>query len=175
MIFTKLKLNNAYLIELEKHEDERGFFARSWCQKEFKKNGLVDDIVQANISFNIKKGTMRGLHYQITPHAETKLVRCTRGAIYDVIIDLDSSSNTYRQWMGIELTQENYKLLYVPRGFAHGFQTLENDTEITYLTSEFYAPQAERGIRYNDPFFDIKWPLPLTEISEKDGKWPNYD
>jgi dTDP-4-dehydrorhamnose 3,5-epimerase len=168
-------LNNAYLIELEKHEDERGFFARSWCQKEFKKNGLVDDIVQANISFNIKKGTMRGLHYQITPHAETKLVRCTRGAIYDVIIDLDSSSNTYRQWMGIELTQENYKLLYVPRGFAHGFQTLENDTEITYLTSEFYAPQAERGIRYNDPFFDIKWPLPLTEISEKDGKWPNYD
>ncbi len=174
MIFTKLKLNNAYLIELEKHEDERGFFARSWCQKEFKKNGLVDDIVQANISFNIKKGTMRGLHYQIPPHAETKLVRCTRGAIYDVIIDLNPSSNTYRQWMGIELTQENYKLLYVPRGFAHGFQTLENDTEITYLTSAFYAPQAERGIRYNDPFFDIKWPLPLTEISEKDGKWPNY-
>ena len=174
MIFKETKLKDAYLIEIEKLEDRRGFFARAWCQREFEAHGLVSRIVQANISYNRKKGTLRGLHYQVAPYAETKLVRCTRGAIYDVIIDLRPDSPTYMQWLGVELTAENYKMLYVPEGFAHGFQTLADETEVTYQVSQFYTPGAEGGVRYNDPAFGIEWPLAVQVISDKDQNWPDY-
>jgi dTDP-4-dehydrorhamnose 3,5-epimerase len=174
VIFTETKLPGAYLIELEKFEDHRGFFARGWCQKEFEAHGLVPRIVQVNISYNKHRGTTRGLHYQVAPYAETKLMRCTRGAIYDVIVDLRPDSLTYMQWLGVELTAENHKMLYVPEGFAHGFQTLADDTEATYQVSQFYTPEAERGARYNDPAFGIKWPLEVQIISDKDKSWADY-
>ncbi|HXV42374.1 MAG TPA: dTDP-4-dehydrorhamnose 3,5-epimerase [Anaerolineae bacterium] len=174
MIFHETKLKDAYIIEIEKREDERGFFARGWCQHEFEAHGLVPRIVQANISYNKKRGTLRGMHYQIAPYAETKLVRCTRGALYDVIIDLRPASPTYKQWLGVELTAENYKMLYVPEGFAHGFITLEDITEATYQVSQFYTPGAEGGIRYDDPAFGIKWPVEVQVISAKDQSWPDY-
>ena len=174
MIFTETKLPGAYLIDIEKREDERGFFARSWCQKEFEAHGLVPRVAQANISFNKYKGTLRGMHYQAAPFAETKLVRCTRGAIYDVIVDLRPDSPTCMQWLGVELTAENYKMLYVPEGFAHGFQTLIDNTEATYQVSQFYTPEAEGGLRYNDPTFNIDWPLEVQVISDKDRNWPDF-
>ena len=174
MIFTETKLPEAYLIDIEKREDERGFFARSWCQKEFEAHGLVPRVTQANISFNKYKGTLRGMHYQAAPFAETKLVRCTRGAIYDVIVDLRPDSPTCMQWLGVELTAENYKMLYVPEGFAHGFQTLIDNTEATYQVSQFYTPEAEGGLRYNDPTFNIDWPLEVQVISDKDRNWPDF-
>jgi len=174
MIFKETKLKDAYVIEIEKLEDRRGFFARAWCQREFEAHGLVSRVVQANISYNRKKGTLRGLHYQVAPYAETKLVRCTRGAIYDVIVDLRPDSPTYMQWLGVELTAENYKMLYVPEGFAHGFQTLTDETEVTYQVSQFYTPGAEGGVRYNDPAFGIEWPLTVQVISDKDQNWPDY-
>ena len=174
MIFRKVKLNTALLIEIEPLKDERGFFARTWCQKDFEAHGITCQFVQHNISFNKRKGTLRGMHYQIAPHEEAKLVRCTRGAIYDVIIDLRPDSPTYGQWMGVELTAENHKMVYVPEGFAHGFQTLESDTEVTYQVSQFYTPGAEQGVRYNDPAFGIAWPLNVQVISEKDASWPDY-
>jgi dTDP-4-dehydrorhamnose 3,5-epimerase len=170
--FHRAELDGAYIIELEKLEDDRGFFARTWCQKELEDHGLAAQIAQANVSFNTKAGTLRGLHYQVAPYKETKLIRCTRGALYDVIIDLRRGSTTYKQWMGIELTAENYKMLYVPAQFAHGFVTLDNNTEATYFMSEFYAPGAERGLRWNDPAFGITWPRPAEVISEKDASWP---
>ncbi|MCK4826502.1 dTDP-4-dehydrorhamnose 3,5-epimerase, partial [bacterium] len=154
MIFTETQLRGAYIIEIEKLKDNRGFFARTWCQKEFEEHGLTPRVVQANVSSNKKKGTLRGMHYQIAPYEETKLVRCTRGAIYDVIIDLRPASPTYTQWVGVELTADNYKMLYVPENFAHGFQTLEDNTEVTYQVSQFYTPGSESGIRWGDPAFD---------------------
>jgi len=172
--FTKLELRDAYLVELEKRGDQRGFFARLFCQDEFEEHGLVADMVQANVSFSKVKGTLRGLHYQDEPFAETKYIRCVKGAIYDVIIDIQPDSPTFMQWLAFELTAQNYKMLYIPKGYAHGFQTLEPDTEVTYLVSEFYAPEAEGGVRYNDPAFGINWPVGVTEISEKDRTWPDF-
>lgn len=176
MIFSETDLPDAYVIDLERIEDERGFFARSWCRREFSEHGLSTDIAQANMSFNKRKGTLRGMHFQAPPHAEAKLVRCTRGAIYDVIVDLRSDSPTHSRWVGVELTAENRRMLYVPEGFAHGFQTLQDDTEIFYLVSEFYAPEAEGGVRWDDAAFGIEWPLGApTEISDKDRAWPDYE
>lgn len=174
MIFTETKLKGAYIVDLEKREDERGFFARGWCQNEFEAHGLTPRVAQVNISSNKKRGTLRGMHYQIAPYEETKLVRCTRGALYDVIVDLRPASPTYRQWFGVELTADNYKMLYVPEGFAHGFITLQDETEATYQVSQFYTPGSERGLRYNDPAFGIEWPAEVQVISEKDKSWPDY-
>jgi dTDP-4-dehydrorhamnose 3,5-epimerase len=174
MIFTETKLDGAYVIEIQKLEDARGFFARAWCKNEFEMHGLISHLMQTNISFSKKKGTLRGMHYQIVPIQESKLVRCTKGAIYDVIIDLRPNSSTYKQWLGIELTAENYKMLYVPEDFAHGFQTLENNTEVVYQVSQFYSPQSERGVRYNDPTFGIKWPVDVRVITDKDNNWADY-
>ncbi len=174
MIFEETKLAGAFIIKLEKLEDERGFFARAWCQKEFDDMGINSRIVQANLSYNEKKGTLRGMHYQVSPYQEAKLVRCFRGAIYDVIVDLRSDSPTYKEWIGVELSAQNRQVLFVPEGFAHGFQTLENQTEVFYQVSEFYTPGAEKGARYNDPAFGIDWPLPVSVISEKDAGWADY-
>lgn len=174
MIFNETKLNGASIIEIEKLRDHRGFFARVWCQKEFEEHNLVSRIRQANVSYNKTKGTLRGMHYQVTPYEETKLVRCTKGSIYDVIIDLRPASPTYTQWFGVELTAGNYKMLYVPENFAHGFQTLENDTEVTYQVSQFYTPGSERGIRWDDPAFSIDWPIEVQVISDKDKSWPDF-
>jgi dTDP-4-dehydrorhamnose 3,5-epimerase len=174
MIFTETKLDGAFLIDIEERTDERGFFARSWCQKEFEQHGLMPRVVQANISFNHKKGTVRGMHYQASPYEETKLVRCTRGAIYDVIVDLRKGSPTYCQWLSAELTADNRRMLFVPEGYAHGFQTLTDATEVCYQVSQFYTPGAERGARFNDPAFSIRWPLDVTVISEKDANWADF-
>jgi len=174
MIFNETKLKGAFIIELEKRGDDRGFFARTFCQREFDEHGLISNIVQTNISLSKTKGTLRGIHYQIAPHQETKLVRCTSGALYDVIIDLRKDSPTYKQWIGVELTAANYRMLYVPRDFAHGFLTLQDNTEVTYGVSEFYTPDAERGIRWNDPVFGIVWPEEVREISGKDASCPDY-
>lgn len=168
MIFNHTTLKDAFLIDVEKREDARGFFARAWDVNEFEKNVLNPNLVQCNISCSNKKGTIRGMHYQKSPHEEAKLIRCTRGKIYDVIIDLRPNSESYKKWEAFELTSENYRLLYVPEGFAHGFQSLEDNTEIFYQVSQFYSPNAERGIRWNDPFFNINWPLEISEISDKD-------
>lgn len=168
MKFTETKLKGAYLIEIEKLEDERGFFGRSWCANEMKEHGLNANISQANVSFNKKKGTLRGMHYQIAPYQEAKLIRCSGGSIFDVIIDLRKDSPTYKQWIGVELSSENYKMLYVPEDFAHGFITLEDNTEISYMMSEFYVPGAGATIRWNDPLFNIEWPIEPVLMSEKD-------
>jgi dTDP-4-dehydrorhamnose 3,5-epimerase len=174
MKFTQTILEGAYIIEAEKMMDDRGFFARSWCQRELAAHGLASRIAQASISFNKSKGTLRGLHYQSAPHEEAKFVRCTRGAIYDVIIDLRAHSPTFKAWVGVELTADSYHILYVPKGFAHGCQTLEDNTEIQYEISEFYTPAAVRGVRYDDPAFGISWPLPVSAITDKDMSWPNF-
>jgi len=174
MIFSKTKLQGAFIIDPEKLEDERGFFARSWCQREAAAYGLHPQWVQCNVSFNKKKATLRGMHYQCAPSEEAKLVRCTRGAIYDVIIDLRPASSTYRQWLAVELTAENGRMLYIPEGFAHGFLTLDDNTEIFYQMSEFYVPACARGVRWNDPAFDIKWPMEASVISDKDRSYPDF-
>ena len=175
MIFHELPLSGAFEIELDKREDERGFFARTWCQREF--NDVIPgaEPVQANCSFNVKAGTLRGLHYQAAPNAETKLVRCTRGAILDVIVDLRPDSPTYRQWTALKLSAKNGRMMFVPKCFAHGFQTLEDDAEVVYQTSAFYAPDSERGLRWDDPTLSIRWPLPVEAISPKDRCWPLID
>jgi dTDP-4-dehydrorhamnose 3,5-epimerase len=176
MIFHPIKLKGAYLIELERREDERGFFARSWCQREFEAHGLNPRLVQCNISFNEKKGTLRGMHYQAPPYQEAKLIRCTAGAIYDVIIDLRRDSETYKEWIAVELTAENHTMLYVPEGFAHGFQTLRDKTEVFYQMSEFYMPPYSRGVRWNDPQFKIIWPETEKRIiSLKDQTYPDFE
>lgn len=175
MIFTPTTLQDAYVIELEKTVDERGFFARSWCRREFEDHRLDADLAQCNISFSQKKGTLRGMHYQLPPFAETKLVRCTRGSIYDVIIDLRPDSPTFLQWFGIDLTAENRRMLYVPKGFAHGFQTLADSTEVFYQMSEFYAPKYAQGFRWDDELVNIAWPLKVTVISDKDSTYPNIN
>jgi dTDP-4-dehydrorhamnose 3,5-epimerase len=173
MIFTPTKLPGAYVVDLNRLEDERGFFARSWCQREAQELGIDPHVVQCNISFNKKKGTLRGMHLQLPPHAESKLVRVTRGAIYDVIIDLRPDSDTFKQWIAVELTAENRRALFVPKGFAHGFQTLEDETEIFYQMSEYYAPEWAFGVRWNDPAFGVRWPLEVAEISPKDRALPD--
>jgi dTDP-4-dehydrorhamnose 3,5-epimerase len=174
MDFAPTPLKDAYIIEVEKLEDERGFFARTWCQQEFTKQNLDPCLVQCNISFNKKKGTLRGMHFQVPPFAETKLVRCTQGAIYDVIADLRPESETYLHWTAVELTADNRKALYVPKGFAHGFQTLEDHTEIFYQMSEFYAPNQAGGFRWNDPTFNINWPESISIISDRDQEYADY-
>jgi dTDP-4-dehydrorhamnose 3,5-epimerase len=174
VIFQQTELQGAFLIELDKIQDNRGFFARAWCAKELAAHGLTAVVHQANVSFNIKAGTLRGMHYQVEPYGEAKTVRCTRGAIYDVIIDLRPKSPTYKQWIGAELTADNYTMLYVPENFGHGFLTLADNTEVTYQVSEFYTPGAERGIRWNDPAFAIRWPADVRVVSEKDANWPDY-
>lgn len=174
MRFHPTDLADAVLIELEKRGDERGFFARTFCEKEFAQAGLVTRFVQANASANPKAGTLRGLHYQVAPHAEVKVIRCTRGAIFDVIVDLRPDSSSYRRWQGFELTAAEGTMLYIPEGFAHGYQTLVDDTEVAYQVSAPYAPGAEAGIRHDDPAFGISWPMPVTAISEKDASWPDF-
>ncbi|MBT3313780.1 MAG: dTDP-4-dehydrorhamnose 3,5-epimerase [Anaerolineae bacterium] len=174
MIFREMKLKGAYIIELEPHQDKRGFFARSWDGNIFGEHGLSGQVIQQNISFNKKKGTMRGMHYQAPPYQETKLVRCVRGRIFDVIVDLRPDSPTFKEWLGVELQSSIYQALYVPKDFAHGFLTLEDNTEVTYLVTEVYTPEAERGLRYNDPEIGIKWPSAVKQISEKDASWPNF-
>ncbi len=174
MIFKETELKDAHIIELEEHRDQRGFFARSFCQDEFNKRRIGFQIVQANISFNKLKHTLRGMHYQASPHREIKLVRCIKGKIYDVIIDLRPGSPSFKKWLGVELNQQNRRMLYVPEGFAHGFLTLEDETEVTYLVSEYYTPGAEKGIKYDDPAFNISWPAKVEIISEKDSSWPPF-
>jgi dTDP-4-dehydrorhamnose 3,5-epimerase len=172
--FLPTLLQGAYIIEHEPIEDHRGFFARTFCRKEFEEHGLKGCFVQCNTSWNREKGTLRGMHYQLPPHAEVKIVRCTRGRVFDVIIDLRPDSHTYCQWIGVELSDDDYRMLYVPEGFAHGYQTLEPNSEVFYLVSEFYAPAFERGIRWNDPSIGIKWPLPNPILSVKDGSYPDF-
>ena len=173
MIFHPTPLQGAYVIELEKRGDDRGFFARFFCEQEFAKMGLVNRFVQINNSLSAKKGTLRGLHYQLAPAAEVKLMRCLRGAMFDVIVDMRPESPTYKQWFGQELNQDNRLMMYVPEGFAHGFVTLRDDTESLYPVSAFYAPEQERGLRYNDPTIGIEWPITPTEVSAKDMAWPD--
>ena len=175
MIFRDLCLSGAYLIEIERQEDERGFFARTWCRREFRKQGLETEYVQASVSVNPIRGTLRGLHFQCSPYWEVKIVQCVRGTIYDVILDLRPRSPTFRKWLAVTLSAEARDILYVPTGFAHGFQTLEDDTEVSYLVSTFYVPAAARGIRYDDPALSIDWPIEVTRISEKDRGLPGID
>jgi dTDP-4-dehydrorhamnose 3,5-epimerase len=171
MIFTETKLKGAFIIDLERREDSRGYFARAFCQKEFAAHGLKPIIAQANLAYNHKKGTLRGMHFQFPPAAETKLVRCTRGAIIDIIVDLRPESPTYLQHVAVELNETNSRALYVPERFAHGYQVLQDSTETSYQVGEFYAPNAESGLLHNDPRLDLKWPLPVAVISEKDQKF----
>ena len=171
MIFTETPLQGAYIIDLNTIEDERGFFARSWCKMEFGKHNLNPELVQCNISFNNKKGTLRGMHYQEEPYGEAKLVRCTQGSIYDVIIDLRTTSPTFLAWYSVELSAENRKMLYIPESFAHGFQTLADDTEVLYQMSEYYHPGHARGIRWNDPSVSIDWPLDTIIMSKQDREY----
>ncbi len=169
MIFEPLDLDGAYLIKPELHEDERGFFARSFCKKEFKAHGLVDEYVQCNISFNKKKGTLRGMHFQKSPYEETKLVCCIRGSIFDVVIDLRADSKTFKKWIGMELSSKDKRILYIPKGFAHGFVTLTDNTEVYYQMSEYYSPEHLDGVRWDDPTFNIIWPInDPPQISDKD-------
>jgi dTDP-4-dehydrorhamnose 3,5-epimerase len=175
MIFTETKLKGAFIIDIQRREDGRGFFARSFCQHEFAEHGLKPTIAQANIAFNIKKGTLRGMHFQYPPAAESKLVRCTRGAILDIIVDLRPHSPTYLQHISVELSADNYRALYVPECFAHGYQVLEDGTETSYQVGEFYTPAAEGGLLYNDPRLKLSWPLPIGEMSPKDTAWAAFD
>ncbi len=175
MIFTPTPLASAFLIDLEKRGDDRGFFARAFCQNEFSQHGLASSFCQVNNSLSAQKGTLRGMHYQLPPRAETKLVRCVRGALYDMIVDLRVDSPTFGRSFGTELSADNRRMLYVPKGFAHGFLTLRDDTEAFYFVDEFYAPERERCIRYNDPKFGLQWPATPTVISEKDKNQSDFD
>jgi dTDP-4-dehydrorhamnose 3,5-epimerase len=174
VIFSETELKGAFVIEPERLKDERGFFARTWCKQEFEGQGLNSNLVQCNISFNKRRGTIRGMHYQAMPFQEAKLVRCTRGAIWDVIIDLRFDSPTYKKWFAVKLTCSNHKMLFVPESFAHGFQTLENNSEVFYQMSEYYLPEHSRGIRWDDPVFSIKWPENQIIISDKDRQYPDF-
>ena len=174
MKFLPTEVGDVHVVELEPRTDDRGFFSRTFCRHEFEELGLEPVTAQANMSYNRRAGTLRGMHYQTPPAAEAKLVRCTRGAIFDVIVDVDPASATYLQHVGVELTADNRRALYVPPMFAHGFLTLEDDTEVTYQVSEFYAPDHERGARHDDPAFGIDWPAPVHVISDKDASWPSF-
>ena len=175
MIFKPTRLEGAFVVEPEKLEDGRGFFARSWCRREFEAHGLNPRMVQCNISLNKRKGTLRGIHYQAPPHAEAKLVRCTAGSIYDVIIDLRPESPTFEKYAAEVLTARNHKMLYVPEDFAHGFLTLEDDSEVFYQMSEFYVPEQSKGVRWNDPVFGIEWPIAPCLMSERDRSYPDFN
>jgi len=175
MIFKETKLKGAYVVECEPIEDDRGFFARAFCREEFERHQLNPCVVQCNISFNRKKGTLRGMHYQAKPYEEARLVRCTRGRIYDVIVDLRRESPGYKQWEAVELTADNRLMLYVPEGFAHGFQTLEDGSEVFYQMSESYAPEYTRGVRWDDPAFGIQWPLDDRLLSVRDQSFPDFN
>ena len=174
MIFRPTQLEGAWHIAPEPHADSRGFFARTWCREEFARQGLDTEVAQQSLSFNRRRGTLRGVHFQRAPDEETKIVRCSRGAIYDVIVDLRPGSATYLRWQGFELSAEDRSSLYIPKGFGHGFQTLTDDTEIVYQMSTAYSPGAAAGLRHDDPMLDIDWPLPIAEISERDLGWPDY-
>jgi dTDP-4-dehydrorhamnose 3,5-epimerase len=171
VIFTETKLRGAFIIDMERREDSRGYFARAFCQKEFEAHGLKPTIAQANMAHNIMKGTVRGMHFQYPPAAETKLVRCTRGAILDIIVDLRPESKTYLQHVTVELNEDNQRAIYVPERFAHGYQALRDNTDTSYQVGEFYTPNAEGGLMYNDPRLGLKWPLPVSVISDKDQKF----
>jgi dTDP-4-dehydrorhamnose 3,5-epimerase len=172
--FEPAGLEGAWLLNVERHEDDRGFFARVWCAAEFRSRGLADRLEQCSVSYNRRAATIRGMHYQAAPREEAKVVRCISGAIYDVLVDLRSSSSTFRQWVGFELTSENRCALYVPRGVAHGFQTLRDDSEVLYLIDEQHEPSLARGVRWNDRAFAIRWPLPPTMLSERDRNYPDF-
>jgi dTDP-4-dehydrorhamnose 3,5-epimerase len=174
MIFTETELNGAFLIELEPFEDERGFFALSWSEKEFNARGMDSRFVECNVSFNHKKGTLRGMHYQESPHGQGKLVRCTMGAVFDVMIDLRPSSPTFKHWLAFELTAKNHLALYVPIDFAHGFQTLDDNSEILYQMTTPYVPGSGRGLRWNDPAFSIEWPLANPILNDRDKTYPDF-
>lgn len=172
MIFEALPLKDAWLVSLDPFEDERGHYARAWCRREFEEHGIDPTMVQMNTVFSRSRGTLRGMHYQAEPASEQKLVRCIRGALFDVMIDMRPDSPTYLQSFGTELTQDNRKMLFVPGNFAHGFLTLEDNTEVCYMVGEYYTPDCERGLRYDDPAFGVSWPIPVEVISEKDRSWP---
>jgi dTDP-4-dehydrorhamnose 3,5-epimerase len=174
MIFTELSLPGAFAVDIQPMTDERGFFARGWCRKEFQAYSLASEFVQRNIGFNPRKETLRGMHYQTAPHAEVKLVRCTRGAVFDVIVDLREGSRTFKKWHALELSADNHRMIYVPEGFAHGYLTLTDDAEIYYDTTRFYDPGSARGVRFDDPAFAIQWPAPPVVISEKDKSYPDF-
>jgi dTDP-4-dehydrorhamnose 3,5-epimerase len=171
VIFNETNLAGAFVIDLERHEDPRGYFARTFCQREFAHRGLQTTVAQGNVAFNRQRGTLRGMHFQFPPHGETKLVRATRGAVIDVIIDLRPESPTFLQHVSVELSEDNGRALYVPKRFGHGYQTLVDNSETSYLVDEFYAPGTEGGLRYDDPLLGLSWPLPVTGVSEKDQNW----
>ncbi len=174
MIFQETTLPGAYVIEPKRINDHRGFFARIWCKNELQQQGLKAELVQSNVGFSYHRGTLRGLHFQKSPYAEVKIVRCTRGVIFDVIVDLRPESPSYKRWFGVELSEENCRMIYVPEGFAQGYITLADNTEIYYHTSEFYNPGSAFGVRYNDPEFGIAWPTDVAVISQQDREWPDY-
>ena len=174
MRFLETSLKGAFILELEERKDDRGAFARTFCMKEFADHGLKPTVAQCNLSYNYKAGTLRGMHYQVPPAVETKLVRCTRGKIYDIIVDIRPGSPTYLQHFGIELTEENHKALYVPEMFAHGYQALTDMAEVAYQVGEMYTPGCERGIRHDDPALGLKWPMKPTVMSDKDKSWPAF-
>lgn len=174
MDFIETKLKGVYIINIKKIEDDRGFFARGWCQNEFKTVNLNPNMRQLNIGFSLKRGTLRGMHFQKSPWEEAKLVRCTKGAIYDLAVDLRQDSPTHKQWIGVELTEENHRMLFIPEGFAHGYLTLVDNSEIYYQTSQFYEPEFATGVRFDDPAFGIVLPLPVEIVSNQDLNWPAY-
>jgi dTDP-4-dehydrorhamnose 3,5-epimerase len=174
MVFTLTDIEGVLAIDVEKQEDERGFFARSWCRRDFSAHGISAEFAQSSVSFNRSRGTLRGLHYQAAPHEETKLVRCTQGVIYDVIVDLRPSSSTFLRHVGVVLSADNHRALYVPEGCAHGFLTLSDDVEVLYHMSQFYEPAAALGVRWDDPQFGISWPEPVRIIAERDRTYPDF-
>jgi len=174
MIFTQTRILGAYLIQPRKIEDHRGYFTRLWCDNEFREHGLRTELAQSNAGFSRQRGTLRGLHFQVAPHSEVKVVRCTRGAMFNVIVDLRPESPSYKLWVGVELSEKNSDTLYVPEGCAQGYMTLEDNTEMCYHTSEFYHPESASGVTYNDPEFGIVWPMEATIISDQDRTWPDY-
>lgn len=174
MIFSETNLDGAYFIDIEKKEDQRGFFARILDKKEFSKKGLDSEFVQSSISINKKKGTFRGMHYQTKPFEESKIVRCTKGKIFDIIIDLRVNSKTFKEWISVELSEDNYKMLYIPKGFAHGFQTLEDNTEVFYQISQYYMSEFSKGVKWNDSEFNIKLPLDVSVISQRDLSYNSF-
>jgi dTDP-4-dehydrorhamnose 3,5-epimerase len=175
MVCFETKLSGVLEINLEPKSDERGFFARAWCRKEFEAQGLNPALVQCNLSFNLRKGTLRGIHYQVVPYAETKVVRCTKGSVYDVVVDLRPQSPTFKSWVAVVLKGSTHNMVYVPEGCAHGFLTLEDETEVFYQMSEFYHPDAARGVRFNDPAFQIVWPGKIEVISERDRSYADFE
>jgi dTDP-4-dehydrorhamnose 3,5-epimerase len=174
MKFTQTKIPGAYLLEIEPITDERGFFARTFCRQEFAAHNLVTEFPQCNVSFSAKQGTIRGMHYQVAPYPETKLVRCTQGAVYDIILDLRPESPTFKQWVGMELTAENHRMFYIPPGCAHGLQTLSDNAEVFYQMSGIYHPTSARGVRWNDPSFGIELPFPVSVINDRDRNYPKF-